>query len=395
MRQSTYLTAVVALLVPLSLVRAGASLPAPAVRPTTPASLFDLAIVGGDAKLLPIAQVGVDRVTATYSVTLKNLGITTITQENAGCKLGSIEFSRAPSTLTLARNQQGTVTLTTTSPWASIPTGAQAIECVAGIAAPPNARDANGSNNTWSGRVTARTLPELQVTSANLRDCSGGAATTGNTVCVGLEYANVGGPLSQQAFVQCSVTRIQSGATWKLGLVNIGTPAPNTTGKATPIVGNDFSARLPTGHYRTTCTVDPAKSITESNETNNERVATSEVTLPEYDVATAGVTADGGTCNVVSGQNTFTKPYLVTVRNDGTQDLTGVAVSCKFPNRGVGEGTGTYTSVLAPKAKPAVPVCFVPPSRPSEQLYCKATITGPAGVKDQHPENDGWLGTTP
>jgi hypothetical protein len=377
---------------PLSFARAETSPVTPMVRPAHPmAPAFDLAIVGGDTKLSPVAPVGANGVTATYAVTLKNLGAEAITQENVGCKLGAIELIRAANNLTIARGEQGTVLVTTTTPWASIPTGSQSIQCAATIAAPALARDANTANNTWSGTVTARLLPDLQVTSATLRDChTAGAATIGDTVCIGLEYANLGGPLSQNAFIQCSVTRLSPVATWTLNLVNIGIPAPNSTGTATPI----FADGNVVGQYRTTCTADPAKGIAESNESNNALVVTSGIILPEYDIATVAAVAGTGTCSAVSGQYQFATPYTVTVRNDGTKDVTGVSVSCKFPNHGVGSPAGTTTTTLAPKAKQDIAVCFAPPLNPSEQLYCKATITGPPAVSDQHPANDGWLGKT-
>lgn len=387
-----FLTALVTVLPVLSLARAETSVLAPAVRPMKPTVVSsDLAILGGDRKLSPVDPVGPNGVTATYSVAVKNLGAATITQVGVACRLGTIEFANAASNVTLAQNQQAVVVLTTTAPWSSVPTGTQSIQCAAAITAPAATKDTNTANNAWSGSVMARPLPDLKVTAASLRDChTGGAATIGDTVCIGLEYANAGGPIYQNAFVECSVTRISPAATWKLPLVNLGALAANTSGKATPI----FADGNVTGQYRTTCTADPSKALSESNESNNALVVSSSIVVPEYDVAVVSTVNGSGTCSVTSGQYQFATPYTVTVRNDGTKEITGVSVACKFPNRAVGEGTAASTTSLAPKATTAIPVCFAPPSRPSEQLYCKATITGPTEVTDQRPGNDYWFGAT-
>jgi hypothetical protein len=117
MARLTSLRVFVALLPLVSLARAETSVVAPPVRPLRPAiESSDLAIVGGDRKLSPIDPVGTNGATATYSVTVKNLGAATITQLGVACKLGAIEFANTASNVTLTQNQQATVVLTTTTP---------------------------------------------------------------------------------------------------------------------------------------------------------------------------------------------------------------------------------------------------------------------------------------
>lgn len=124
--------------------------------PIAAAPEFDLAIVRGDDKLEQRDPARNSGVTAVFRVTLKNLGTKRIARVQAGCKLAQVEFRNADPRVSLKPGEERRLALTTKVDWAELPEGVQTISCAATIVEPPQAKDVNAANNTWTGRVMAR-----------------------------------------------------------------------------------------------------------------------------------------------------------------------------------------------------------------------------------------------
>jgi hypothetical protein len=396
----TFLAAVAAVLLPISAARAEIPRVAPRTLPTalrppldlTPA--FDLSVVGGDTQISQGIFSQASATTATFAVTLKNLGTQTVTGQNVGCRLAAVDFVNVASTLTLKQGEQGRVVVATKTPWTDIPSGFQTIKCAAAITQPSQAKDANSANDTWSGTVMARPIvvatSDLQPKTATLRNCLTHAApTVGGDTCVELEYANVGEDVTQTHYIECKIERTapsaQTGPTTRLkGLVPF--PAGGTTTASLNM------GPLSLGQHRATCTLDSTKDVPETNEGNNTIVAISQVTEPDYDIGVASVDA-----SMRSGEDSGdAAKFNVLLRNGGTKDITKARVACTFgPASEKLPVVDTGSSPIKSQASKSVVVALstYPKYVGVQPLKCSVSIVLPSGATDQVPKNNLWTGT--
>ena len=353
---------------------------------------YDLAVVGGGPRIVQGSSSGSS---VTFTVLIKNLGVKPIERENVGCKLGSIEFRNVGNALGLTQGEAGRVVVTSKSAWSDIPTGLQAIECGATIAAPSSVREADTVNNTWSGRVIARptlaTNPDLKPNTASLLSCAASdAPTTATESCVDLEYTNAGVALTVVPFfVDCALVRISPSA--------FTYPAARATGLLSMATGASTTARMKVGYvkygqYRVTCNVDPTDSIAEADEFNNALDTTATIPEPNFDL---GIVAVDSTIQRSSDPKRPAK-FDVIVVNEGAQSVGGAMVNCRLMygkfmdfNGFSGGAIPSHSRATVTVTSPEFPT-HLGADRPVE---CSVSITSPSGVVDQAPPNDKWSGT--
>ncbi|HEY5959629.1 MAG TPA: hypothetical protein VIV60_23905, partial [Polyangiaceae bacterium] len=285
------------------------------------------------------------------------------------------------------------VIVTTKLDWLEIPEGEQSITCAAAIVEPVRVKEANTTNNTWTGRITARphVVPttDLLPKSAALRDCATHAtATNAADVCVELEYENAGTAVTNDYYIECSIERTapyaQVGTTTR---VRATLPmAANSTATAILNMG-----KLALGQHRASCTLDRTFAVSETNESNNGVVANVSIAEPEYDLAIVTVDDKLANTNAAGAEAMFD----VTLSNNGSKNISSASVACIFgPNSEKLPVAKTSATVLS-HAKPRVTVFLphYPKTKGSQPLRCSTSIENPTGVSDQALQNNTWTGT--